>query len=92
MCLKLEHIGTDSDNALLELGEDLTYEAHKKILADYEIVHQEYKFILYTKLPTIQLKNLNGGIIANNNGQILIEDLIVLWNEKYNERVRARSE
>ena len=83
--LKLEHIGTDYDNALLERGEDLTYEAHKKILADYEIVHQEYKFILYTKLPTIQLKNLNGGIIANNNGQILIEDLIVLWNEKYND-------
>lgn len=42
-----------------------------------------YSFIIYTKLPEIQLKNLNGGIIAKNNGQIFIEDLAIVWNERY---------
>ena len=47
------------------------------------IENATYSFILYTKLPEIQLKNLHGGIIAKNNGQIFIEDLAIVWNERY---------
>lgn len=83
--LRIENLNADYYNAVSSLGDDINIESFKKILEELDVVNHEYKFILYTKLPTIQLKNLNGGIIANNNNQILIEDLIIIWTEKYND-------
>jgi len=83
--LRIENLNTSYYNAIADLGDSISLDTYKKVLTTLSVVNHEYSFVLYTKLPTIQLKNLNGGIIANNNNQIFIEDLIVVWNEKYND-------
>lgn len=47
------------------------------------IEHYEYDFVIYTKLPTLQLRDLNGVVIAHTNGQSYMKDIIAVWNERY---------
>ena len=87
LTLTVEH-GYHVEFRILILNiEDLSKDYTEEYFNEFKdlIEHYEYKFVIYTKLPTVQLRNLNGVLISHNNGQSYIEDIIVIWNEKYTD-------